>query len=70
MELGEKQLLITATGGRIKPEPDLWDMLVGGGGGPDIGPNQIQFPLARNVMTQMRRKLSAQWGENSISLQY
>ncbi|MDP5327462.1 MAG: histidine phosphotransferase family protein [Paracoccaceae bacterium] len=70
LERGEKQWLITATGGRIKPEPDLWDMLVGGGGGPDIGPNQIQFPLARNVMTQMRRKLSAQWGENSISLQY
>ena len=70
LERGEKQWLITATGGRIKPEPDLWDMLTGGSGGPDIGPNQIQFPLARNVLAQMRRKLSVQCDDSTIRLQY
>ena len=66
----EDHWLIEASAQRLKVEPDLWGVLAGPGGAPEITPALVHFPLAAAELARQERRLAADLGQTGIRLSF
>lgn len=59
---------LVAEGKRVSADPDLWALLCEGQSCDTVGPAQVQFALARDILAEDQRELDAEIGQSHVVL--
>lgn len=70
IERGETRWTLRGETGRLKIDPDLWEMLSNPNASVEIGPGQVHFVLLRDEIARQHRRLTVEVTEGAVRLSY
>lgn len=69
-EKGDARWTMRGEAGRLKVEPDLWEVLSNPAAHPDLGPGRVHFALLREELSHQHRRLTVDIREGDIRMSF
>lgn len=70
IDRGDTRWTLRGEAGRLRIDPDLWELLSNPAAMVDIGPGQVHFALLRDEIARQHRRLTVEVNEASVRLSY
>ncbi len=67
---GESRWTLRGEAGRLKVEPEVWEVLSNPAARPDLGPDQVHFALLREELSRQHRRIAVDIRDGDVRMSF